>query len=67
LLSRKNAIAASTLGLAVGAATPDADAALAQGVPLTVIHMLTGIINPAGEMEWNIPRREWAMNVRLER
>ena len=32
-----------------GAATPDADAALALGVPLTVIHMLTGIINPAGE------------------
>ena len=43
------AVAASTLGLAVGAATPDADAALALGVPLTVIHMLTGIINPAGE------------------
>ena len=43
------AVAASTLGLAVGAVTPDADAALALGVPLTVIHMLTGIINPAGE------------------
>ena len=43
------AVAASTLGLAIGAATPDADTALALGVPLTVIHMLTGIINPAGE------------------
>ena len=43
------AAASASLGLVVGAATSTGEAATALGVPLVVIHMLTGIINPAGE------------------
>eukprot|EP00633_Aureoumbra_lagunensis_P002698 CAMPEP_0197287596 /NCGR_PEP_ID=MMETSP0890-20130614/4150_1 /TAXON_ID=44058 ORGANISM="Aureoumbra lagunensis, Strain CCMP1510" /NCGR_SAMPLE_ID=MMETSP0890 /ASSEMBLY_ACC=CAM_ASM_000533 /LENGTH=603 /DNA_ID=CAMNT_0042757475 /DNA_START=59 /DNA_END=1869 /DNA_ORIENTATION=+ len=47
------AAASSTLGLAVGSLTPSADAALALGTPLMVIHLLTGIINPSGQAASN--------------
>ncbi|KAJ8600139.1 hypothetical protein CTAYLR_003486 [Chrysophaeum taylorii] len=39
---------ASTLGLAIAAAAPTAEAALAVGTPLMVVHLLTGIVNPSG-------------------
>ncbi|KAH8075592.1 ATPase [Aureococcus anophagefferens] len=61
------AAASATLGLAVGAATPSSDAALAAGMPLVVIHMLTGIVNPGGEAPSERPKplaalthQEWA-------
>ena len=38
----------SALGLAVGAAAPRAEQALAVGAPIMVIHMLVGVIDPAG-------------------
>ena len=45
------AAACGTLGLAIGAATPSAEAALAVGTPLMVVHLLVGIVNPSGEQE----------------
>jgi len=46
-----NALLASVsaaLGLAIGAAAPRAEQALAVGAPIMVIHMLVGVIDPAG-------------------
>ena len=42
------AATSSALGLAVGAAAPRAEQALAVGAPIMVIHMLVGVIDPAG-------------------
>ena len=41
-------VAGAALGFAIGSCTPNADAALATGVPLMVIFMVVGIINPSG-------------------
>jgi len=42
------AATSAALGLAVGAAAPRAEQALAVGAPIMVIHMLVGVIDPAG-------------------
>ena len=42
------AATSAALGLAVGAAAPRAEHALAIGAPIMVIHMLVGVIDPAG-------------------
>lgn len=42
------AAACASLGLALGALAPSADAALALGVGLMVVYMVLGVINPAG-------------------
>lgn len=42
--------AASTLGLAVGAAASTAERAVALGGPVMIVHMLTGVIDPAGQV-----------------
>jgi hypothetical protein len=42
------AATSSALGLAVGAAAPRAEQALAVGAPIMVVHMLVGVIDPAG-------------------
>eukprot|EP00439_Symbiodinium_sp_Y106_P052164 s3822_g6.t6 len=44
------ATAASTLGLAVGAASSTAERAVALGGPVMIVHMLTGVIDPAGQV-----------------
>jgi len=68
------AAASATLGLAVGAATPSSDAALAAGMPLVVVHMLTGIVNPGGEAPSARPKPlaalspiRWTIRLLLER
>ncbi|CAE8595040.1 unnamed protein product [Polarella glacialis] len=42
------ALACAALGLAIGAAVPNGERAMATGVPVMSLHMLTGIIDPAG-------------------
>ena len=42
------AATSSALGLAIGAAAPKAEQALAVGAPIMVMHMLVGVIDPAG-------------------
>eukprot|EP00931_Biecheleriopsis_adriatica_P042003 TRINITY_DN23943_c0_g1_i1.p1 TRINITY_DN23943_c0_g1~~TRINITY_DN23943_c0_g1_i1.p1 ORF type:complete len:639 (+),score=121.00 TRINITY_DN23943_c0_g1_i1:30-1946(+) len=42
------AVASATLGLAIGAAAPQADRAMALAGPVMIVHMLTGVIDPAG-------------------
>lgn len=39
----------AALGLAVGAAAPRGERALAVGAPIMIVHMLTGVIDPAGQ------------------
>ena len=43
-----SAVCCAGLGLAVGALTPTADAALALGIPVMLTHMMVGVLNPAG-------------------
>eukprot|EP00913_Durusdinium_trenchii_P007080 g6661.t1 len=43
------AVSASSLGLAVGALAPSAERAMALGGPVMIVHMLTGVIDPAGQ------------------
>lgn len=43
------ALASAALGLAIGAAVPHGEQALALGGPVMVVHMLTGVIDPAGQ------------------
>ncbi|KAL1503969.1 hypothetical protein AB1Y20_010385 [Prymnesium parvum] len=43
-----NALTCAGLGLAIGALAPSAEAALASGIPVMVVHMVLGVINPAG-------------------
>ncbi|CAJ1453617.1 unnamed protein product [Effrenium voratum] len=42
------AVVCAALGLAVGAAIPNADRAMIAGIPIMTVHMLTGVIDPAG-------------------
>lgn len=44
------AITCTALGLAIGASTPRAEQAVMLGAPVMIVHMLTGIIDPAGDM-----------------
>lgn len=44
------AVASSSLGLAVGALAPSAERAMAIGGPVMIVHMLTGVIDPAGQV-----------------
>lgn len=44
------AVASSSLGLAVGCVAPNADRAMAIGGPVMIVHMLTGVIDPAGQV-----------------
>jgi hypothetical protein len=41
-------VAGAALGFAIGSSTPSADAAMSTGVPLMVVFMVVGIINPSG-------------------
>ena len=43
-----SAACCAALGLAVGALVPGQDAALAVGLPVMLVHMVLGVINPAG-------------------
>lgn len=43
------------LGLTIGALAPSADAALAMGIPIMIVHMVLGIINPAGTADTKPP------------
>lgn len=43
------AVSASSLGLTVGALAPSAERAMALGGPVMIVHMLTGVIDPAGQ------------------
>uniref|UniRef100_A0A7S1S091 ABC-2 type transporter transmembrane domain-containing protein n=1 Tax=Alexandrium catenella TaxID=2925 RepID=A0A7S1S091_ALECA len=43
------AVTCASLGLAIGAAAPRADTAIAVGAPVMAVHMLTGVIDPAGQ------------------
>ena len=49
------------LGLALGALAPTADSALALGIPVMIVHMVLGIINPSGAAESKPP----SLGVRL--
>eukprot|EP00931_Biecheleriopsis_adriatica_P049823 TRINITY_DN28829_c0_g1_i1.p1 TRINITY_DN28829_c0_g1~~TRINITY_DN28829_c0_g1_i1.p1 ORF type:complete len:630 (-),score=111.55 TRINITY_DN28829_c0_g1_i1:25-1914(-) len=42
------ALVCAALGLAIGAAVPNGDRAMSVGVPIMSVHMLTGVIDPAG-------------------
>merc|ERR1712008_5331 len=43
------AVTCAALGLAIGASTPRAEQAVMLGAPIMIVHMLTGIIDPAGD------------------
>ena len=43
-----NAATCAGLGLAIGALAPSTDSALAVGVPVMIVHMVLGVLNPAG-------------------
>ena len=43
-----NAATCAGLGLAIGALAPSTDSALAIGVPVMIVHMVLGVLNPAG-------------------
>eukprot|EP00435_Cladocopium_sp_Y103_P010425 s1940_g2.t1 len=42
------AVVCAALGLAIGAAIPNAERAMTAGIPIMTVHMLTGVIDPAG-------------------
>eukprot|EP00913_Durusdinium_trenchii_P029776 g27902.t1 len=42
------AVVCAALGLAIGAAIPNAERAMTTGIPVMTVHMLTGVIDPAG-------------------
>lgn len=41
-------VAGASLGFAIGSSTPNAESAMATGIPIIVIFMVVGIINPSG-------------------
>ena len=41
-------VAGAALGFAIGSSTPTAESAMATGIPVIVIFMVVGIINPSG-------------------
>ncbi|CAL1132708.1 unnamed protein product [Cladocopium goreaui] len=42
------AVVCAALGLAIGAAIPNPERAMTAGIPIMTVHMLTGVIDPAG-------------------
>eukprot|EP00439_Symbiodinium_sp_Y106_P043603 s966_g5.t1 len=42
------ALVCAALGLAIGAAIPNGERAMTAGIPVMTVHMLTGVIDPAG-------------------
>ena len=49
------AAASAALGLALGALVPGQDAPLAVGLPVMIVHMVLGILNPAGAADAKPP------------
>jgi len=52
-----NGACCAALGLAIGSAVPGGDAAMAAGIPIMVVHMVLGIINPAGQSSAKPPSK----------
>eukprot|EP00930_Biecheleria_cincta_P030775 TRINITY_DN21330_c0_g2_i1.p1 TRINITY_DN21330_c0_g2~~TRINITY_DN21330_c0_g2_i1.p1 ORF type:complete len:634 (-),score=89.27 TRINITY_DN21330_c0_g2_i1:397-2298(-) len=47
------ALCCAALGLAIGALVPNGERAMTAGVPIMTVHMLTGVIDPAGAAAQN--------------